>query len=125
MSKITILAGDFPRGTGHFTFRNFTLPGDDNHYLCETVCVSQIEFINTANPKMALLLNKDPGMAEELQLELEEKMKIAEENEVFFMVRLADQRRFIAETDSETYHKIKLSMEKSNISTTPYVSNSA
>lgn len=125
MSKITILAGDFPRGTGHFTFRNFTLPGDDNHYLCETVCVSQIEFINTANPKMALLLNKDPGMAEELQLELEEKMKIAEEDEVFFMVRLADQRRFIAETDSETYHKIKLSMEKSNISTTPYVSNSA
>jgi hypothetical protein len=125
MSKITILAGDFPRGTGHFTFRNFTLPGDNEHYLCETVCVSQIEFINTATPKMALLLNKDPQLAEELQLELEEKMRIADDDEIFFMIRLADQRRFIAETDCKTYHKIKESIKKINISTAPYVGNSA
>ncbi|WP_345291777.1 hypothetical protein [Kangiella marina] len=113
MSKVNILAGDFPRGTGYFTFRNFTLPGDQDHYLCETVSVTQIEFINTANPKMALLLNKDPALAEELQLELEEKMKLADDHEIFFMVRLADQRRFIAETDDVTFHKIKKSMKES------------
>lgn len=116
MSKVTILAGDFPRGTGYFTFRNFTLPGDQNHYLCETVCVSQIEFINTANPKMALLLNKDPEVAEEIQLELEEKIKIADEHDIIFMVRLSDQRRFIAETDDVTFHKIKKSMKRNQAS---------
>ena len=113
MSKVTVLAGDFPRGTGYFTFRNFTLPGDKDHYLCETVCVSQIEFINTANPKMALLLNNDPEVAEEIQLELEEKIKVADEHDVIFMVRLSDQRRFIAETDDTTFHKIKKSMKES------------
>lgn len=112
MSKIKVLAGDFPRGTGHFTFRNFSLPGDNDHYLCETVCVSQVEFINTATPKMALLLNKDKSLTEEIQLELEEKLRIADNNEIFFMVRLADQRRFIAETDVHTYQKIKNSVEK-------------
>ena len=62
---------------------------------------------------MALLLNKDPEVAEELQLELEEKIKIADEHEIIFMVRLSDQRRFIAETDDTTFHKIKKSMKRS------------
>lgn len=125
MSKITILAGDFPRGTGYFTFRNLTLPGDDDHYLCETVNISQVEFINTANPKMALLLNKDKAIVEEIQLELEEKLRIADENDIIFMVRLSDARRFIAETDSITYHKIKNAVIKLKVSGTPFISNSA
>lgn len=122
MSKIIVLAGDFPRGTGHFTFRNFTLPGDDEHYLCETVSVSHIEFINIATPKMAMLLNKDPALAEEIKLELEKKIRIADEDDVFFMVRFADQRRFIGETDDSTYRKIEKSLRESDSS---YLSNSA
>lgn len=120
MSKITILAGDFPRGSGHFTFRNFTLPGDDDHYLCETVCITNVEFLNTASPKMALLLNKDSALAEEIQIELEKKMKIADDDDVFFMVRLADQRRFIAETDSKTYEKIEKALNQSKEQSEPY-----
>ncbi|AOE49289.1 hypothetical protein [Kangiella sediminilitoris] len=115
MSKVTIIAGDFPRGTGHFTFRNFTLPGDEDHYLCETVCVTQVEFINLANPKMALLLNKDPELSEEIQLELEQKLRIADENDVIFMIRLSDQRRFIAETDQNTYKKIQNSIDNKQL----------
>ena len=113
MSKITVLAGDFPRGSGHFTFRNFTLPGDDDHYLCETVCITHVDFLNTATPKMALLLNKDSALIEEIQIELEKKMKIANEDDIFFMVRLSDQRRFIAETDRKTYKKIEQALKQS------------
>lgn len=120
MSKITVLAGDFPRGTGHFTFRNFTLPGDENHYLCETVCITHVEFLNTATPKMALLLNKDTALTEEIQLELEEKMKAADKSDIFFMVRLSDQRRFIAETDSKTYIKIENALKQSEEVSQPY-----
>ncbi|MBV34535.1 hypothetical protein [Kangiella spongicola] len=125
MAKITILAGDFPRGTGYFTFRNLTLPGDENHYLCETVSINQIEFINTANPKMALLLNKDKALAEEIQLELEEKIRLADENDVIFMVRLSDERRFIAEADSATFHKIKSSVANLKNTNSSYIGNSA
>lgn len=125
MSKVTILAGDFPRGTGHFTFRNFTLPGDEEHYLCETVCITQVEFLNEATPKMALLLNKNPELTEEIHLELEEKMRIADEGDVFFMVRLADQRRFIAETDQTTYEKIKYSLEEVDLTPAPYLGSNA
>jgi len=120
MSKITILAGDFPRGSAHFTFRNFTLPGDDDHYLCETVCITHVDFLNRATPKMALLLNKDSTLAEEIQIELEKKMNIANDDEVFFMVRLSDQRRFIAETDSKTYNKIEKALEQSEEQPQPY-----
>ncbi|WP_223668524.1 hypothetical protein [Kangiella shandongensis] len=125
MSTVTILAGDFPRGTGHFTFRNFTLPGDEEHYLCETVCITQVEFLNEATPKMALLLNKDPELTEEIHLELEEKIRIADEDDVFFMVRLADQRRFIAETDQATYDKIKNSLEELSLTPASYLGNRA
>ncbi|NVK22409.1 MAG: hypothetical protein HWD86_07805 [Kangiellaceae bacterium] len=104
MSKITILAGDFPTGTGHFTFRNFTLPGDDNHYLCETVCASQLEFLNSATKEMVLLLEADK--------DLEDKIMQPQPGQVMFMARFKDKRRFIGSTDERTYAKIVKSSHK-------------
>ena len=81
--------------------------------------------INKLMVNIFLLLNNDPEAVEEIQLELEEKIKVADEHDVIFMVRLSDQRRFIAETDDTTFHKIKKSMKESVRQESSTVANSA
>ncbi|AOE49288.1 hypothetical protein [Kangiella sediminilitoris] len=108
MSKLTILAGDFPVGAGRFTFRNFTLPGDKNHYLCETVSANQITAINPATEKLLMLLDTDEDAKK-----LFEKTK---DDQTFFMVKLKDGRRFVAGTDETTFKKI-LNVVKREIDT--------
>lgn len=98
MPKITVLSGDFPTGVGHFTIRNFTLPGDNEHYLCETICASELEFLNHTNREMALLIENDP--------ELERGIIDPPEGQILFLARFKDKRRFIALTDFRTYKKI-------------------
>lgn len=104
MSKLTIIAGDFPTGAGRFTIRNFTLPGDENHYLCETVPAQQITYINNASEEFLLLLDTDEAT--------KEYIASASQDQVFFMVKLQDKRRFIASTDHRTYTKILKAVEK-------------
>lgn len=98
MSKITILAGDFPSGDGHFSFRNFTLPGDSNHYLCETVCISQLESFNRINKELVTMF----GVNQQTEQVLD---KLTQE-QVLFMVRLKDKRRFVGFTDKRTFDKM-------------------
>ncbi|MBD3668712.1 MAG: hypothetical protein HUJ16_12155 [Kangiella sp.] len=98
MSKITILAGDFPSGNGHFSFRNFTLPGDSNHYLCETVNINQLESFNRVNRQMVTML----GVGERTERMLEDLTQ----DHVLFMARLNDKRRFVGLTDSRTFDKM-------------------
>lgn len=98
MSKLTILAGDFPLGAGRFTFRNFTLPGDENHYLCETVAANQITALNNATEEFLLLLDTNDNT--------KEFIKNSKHDQTFFMAKLKDGRRFVASTDDRTFDKI-------------------
>lgn len=98
MSKITILAGDFPSGNGHFSFRNFTLPGDSNHYLCETVNINQLESFNKINKQMVTML----GVSERTERMLDDLTQ----DHVLFMARLHDKRRFVGLTDRRTFDKM-------------------
>lgn len=104
MSKITILAGDFPVGMGLFTFRNFTLPGDENHYLCETVSVNQISFLNSADDELLLLMDTDNNTKDFIEN--------AREDQRFFMAKLKDGRKFVAATEQKTFSKILKSIER-------------
>lgn len=109
MSKLTVIAGDFPTGVGRFTIRNFTLPGDENHYLCETVSAQQVTSISKATEEFLLLLDTDEATKEYIET--------ASRDQVFFMAKLEDKRRFIASTDQRTYIKIIKAVEKeANIS---------
>ena len=104
MSKLTIIAGDFPVGAGRFTIRNFTLPGDDNHYLCETVSANQVTSLKKSSDDFLLLLDTDE--------KTKEFIKEAKDDQIFFMVKLKDERRFIAATDDRTFTKIIKAVEK-------------
>ncbi|GAA4357543.1 hypothetical protein [Kangiella marina] len=109
MSKLTIIAGDFPSGVGRFTIRNFTLPGDENHYLCETVSAQQVTFIDEATEEFLLLLDIDE--------DTKQYVSASGDDIVFFMVKLKDKRRFIASSDQRTYQKVIKAVEKeANIS---------
>lgn len=100
MSKITILAGDFPSGNGHFSFRNFTLPGDSNHYLCETVSINQLESFNRINKEMVAML----GVSEHTMHILDNLTQ----DQVLFMARLKDKRRFVGVSDKRTFEKMNM-----------------
>ncbi|MBD3653099.1 hypothetical protein [Kangiella sp.] len=100
MSKITILAGDFPSGNGHFSFRNFTLPGDSNHYLCETVNINQLESFNRINKEMVSML----GVGERTMRMLDDLTQ----DQVLFMARLKDKRRFVGLADKRTFDKMNM-----------------
>ncbi len=100
MSKITILAGDFPSGNGHFSFRNFTLPGDSNHYLCETVNINQLESFNKINRDMVTML----GVSERTERMLDDLTQ----DQVLFMARLKDKRRFVGLADKRTFDKMNI-----------------
>ncbi|WP_223668525.1 hypothetical protein [Kangiella shandongensis] len=104
MSKLTILAGDFPVGAGRFTIRNFTLPGDENHYLCETVAANQITALNNATEKLLLLLDISDST--------KEFIKNAKRDQTFFMAKLKDGRRFVASTDDRTFNKIVQAVQR-------------
>lgn len=103
MSKLTILVGDFPAGVGHFTFRHFTLPGDE-HHLCETINIAQVTFLNGATEQLLLLLKTTP--------ETKEFISDADKEQVFFMVKLEDQRKFVAATDEKTFANILRAVER-------------
>lgn len=100
MSKIVILAGDFPSGNGHFSFRNFTLPGDSDHYLCETVNINQLESFNKINRDMVTML----GVSERTERMLDDLTQ----DQVLFMARLKDKRRFVGLADKRTFDKMNM-----------------
>jgi 3-methyladenine DNA glycosylase/8-oxoguanine DNA glycosylase len=104
MSKLTVIAGDFPVGAGRFTIRNFTLPGDENHYLCETVAANQVTVLNKATEEFLLLLDTDDKTKEFIEK--------AGQDQVFFMAKLRDKRRFVAATDRKTFNKIIRAIER-------------
>jgi len=98
MSKFTILAGDFPSGKAHFSFRSLTLPGDINHYLCETVNIGQLESLNKINKSMANMLEINEG-----SLQLLDNLA---QDQVLFIARLKDKRRFLGLSDKKTFDKM-------------------
>ncbi|GAA0203871.1 hypothetical protein GCM10009123_08950 [Kangiella japonica] len=104
MSKFTVIAGSFPTGTGRFTIRNFTLPGDENHYLCETVPAQQIDFLSNHQSHYQSLLDINDTSKELLES--------TSKGKVIFLAKLKDGRSFVAMADHTTFNKILKALER-------------
>ena len=104
MSKFSVIAGSFPTGAGRFTIRNFTLPGDDNHYLCETVSAQQIDLISNRQSHYQPILDAEANT--------EALPKQSDKNQAIFLARLKDGISFVAASDHATFHKILKALEQ-------------
>ena len=106
MSLITIYAGDFPTGLGHFTFRSFTLPSDESRGICCTYNVSELDLVHQATKEMAMLLDDNVKIGEAIDSH--------KADEVMFMARFKEGKRFIGMTNKVTFDKIVKAQRLSN-----------
>lgn len=104
MSKFSVIAGSFPTGAGRFTIRNFTLPGDENHYLCETVPAHQINFLSDRQSHYQSLLEAENISKEQFQN--------IDKDQIIFMAKLKDGRHFLATAEHTTFNKILRALER-------------
>ena len=113
MSKIKVLAGDFIKGDGQFSWGSLVLKTKAHSWVGETIAASELETVEVATEESVKKIGGTVGWGVAGAVLLGPAGLLAglllggRKKEITFVARFKDGRKLMATTDSKTFTKLQ------------------
>ncbi len=113
MAKVKVLAGDFLKGNGEYSWGSLVLKTKEHSWVGETIPLTQLETVEIATEESVKKIGGTVGWGAAGAVILGPVGLLAglllggKKKEITFVAKFKDDRKLLAQTDSKTFTKLQ------------------